>query len=93
MFPQLLRTAGYYSAQAGKTHFGENWNELTGPAVAAFDVGGEGKVDAGPGGENQWIARLRSRPADRPFFMWFASHDAHRPWGETNSLAPAFGGT
>lgn len=80
MFPQLLRAAGYYSAQAGKTHFGENWNELTGPAVDAFDIGGEGKDSAGPSGANQWIARLRDRPKDRPFFMWFGSHDAHRPW-------------
>lgn len=82
MFPQLLREAGYYSAQAGKTHFGDRWNELTGPAVAAFEVGGEGKEAAGPGGESQWVARLRDRPKDKPFFMWFASHDAHRPWGD-----------
>lgn len=80
MFPQLLRAAGYYSAQAGKTHFGENWNELTGPAVDAFEVGGEGKEPAGPSGAGQWIARLRDRPKDKPFFLWFGSHDAHRPW-------------
>lgn len=88
MFPRELRAAGYHCAQAGKTHFGENWNELTGPAVAAFDVGGEGKEAAGPGGMSQWLARLRDRPADKPFFMWFASHDAHRPWN-----AGAFNGT
>jgi N-sulfoglucosamine sulfohydrolase len=88
MFPQLLRAAGYYSAQAGKTHFGENWNELTGPAVAAFDVGSEGKAGVGPGGEGQWIERLRARPTDKPFFMWFASHDSHRPWGP-NTFAGA----
>lgn len=82
MFPQLLREAGYYSAQAGKTHFGDKWNELTGPAVAGFAVGGEGKEAAGPGGESQWVARLRDRPKDKPFFLWLASHDAHRPWGD-----------
>ncbi|MBL9200993.1 MAG: sulfatase [Opitutaceae bacterium] len=88
MFPQLLRAAGYFSAQAGKTHFGDDWNAVTGPAVAAFDVGSASKEGAGPGGAGQWIERLRTRPAGRPFFMWFAAHDAHRPFG-ANKFAGA----
>ena len=83
LFPQLLRDAGYHTAHAGKAHFGGDSDILSGPAVAAFTVGGDGERDdlkGGHGGENQWIARLRGRPADRPFFMWFASHDAHRVW-------------
>ncbi len=65
MFPKLLRDAGYYTAQSGKSHFGTDSDIFNGPAVAAFDIGGDGARDdlsGGHGGENQWIARLRGRP-------------------------------
>lgn len=82
-FPQLLRAAGYYTAHAGKTHFGSNTRTLEGAARKAFVDGGsesgQGAKD-GNGGEGQWIDRLRNRPAGRPFFMWFASFDSHRGW-------------
>ena len=83
LFPQLLRQAGYYTVHSGKAHFGPNADKLNGPAVAAFDQGGDGEraeSSGGPGGENRWLDRLRGRPKDQPFFMWFASHDAHRIW-------------
>lgn len=83
LFPQLLRNAGYYTAHSGKAHFGPNADKFEGPVVAAFDLGGDGdraESSGGHGGENRWIDRLRGRPMDRPFFMWFASHDAHRAW-------------
>jgi len=83
MFPKLLRDAGYYTVQSGKSHFGTDSDIFNGAAVAAFDVGGDGARDdlsGGRGGENQWIARLRGRPMEKPFLMWFASHDAHRAW-------------
>jgi len=87
LFPQLLREAGYYTAHAGKAHFGTHTNSgvqrLVGPAEAAFDVGGDGEPvpgKGGYGGEEQWLQRLRTRPTDRPFFLWLASHDAHRVW-------------
>jgi arylsulfatase len=83
LFPQLLREAGYHTAQAGKAHFGEDADHVVGPALAAFDAhsdGERGDLQGGHGGENQWIARLRARPMNQPFFMWFASHDAHRIW-------------
>jgi len=70
MFPELLIKAGYYTALSGKNHMG--------PAVKkAFDKISPGK---GPGGEEDWVSILQNRPADKPFFMWFASHDAHRDW-------------
>ena len=73
MFPQALREAGYFTALAGKNHMG--------PAVdAAFDVITPG---TGPGKERDWVQRLRERPQDKPFFMWFASFDAHRDWQTT----------
>lgn len=83
--PTLLREAGYFTMQAGKAHFGtlDGVQRVTGPAAAGFDFSGGGEPvpgKGGYGGEEQWLARLRSRPPDRPFFAWLASHDAHRIW-------------
>lgn len=83
LLPQLLRNAGYYTVQSGKAHFGEVPSRVTGPALAAFEVTGDGELDelnGGRSGANRWVDRLRDRPRDRPFFMWFAAHDAHRIW-------------
>jgi arylsulfatase len=72
-FPQALREAGYWTVLAGKNHMGD-------AVRPAFD-----KVTppAGPGGEREWFDHLRERPQDKPFFMWFASTDAHRDWQTT----------
>lgn len=90
LFPKLLRDAGYYTAHAGKAHFGSTndggSHTPMGPAKAAFDVGGstgrgEGAVkESDTGGEKLWVPRLRARPTEKPFFMWFAANDAHRAW-------------
>ncbi len=83
LLPQLLRDAGYYTLQSGKAHFGETPGRVTGPALAGFEVTGDGELDelaGGRSGANRWVDRLRERPRDRPFFMWFAAHDAHRVW-------------
>jgi arylsulfatase len=73
MFPQALREAGYWTVLAGKNHMGD-------AVRAAFD---EATNPAGPGGERRWVEHLRNRPKDKPFFMWFASTDAHRDWQTT----------
>jgi len=79
MFPQALRESGYYTVLAGKNHMG--------PAVdAAFDAV---TPPAGAGAEKQWVKHLRERPQDKPFFMWFASTDAHRPW-QTSEQVPVY---
>lgn len=74
-FPAILKKGGYYTAQAGKWHFG--------PEVhSAFDRHTDVKANNdGNGGENNWIRFIRERPKDKPFFFWFAAHDAHRAWG------------
>lgn len=74
IFPELLKKAGYYTAQAGKWHMG-------GYAKRGFDVIHEKLKENGDGGEEMWVASLRERPKDKPFFLWLASYDAHRPWG------------
>ena len=88
LFPEILRKHGYYTAQAGKWHFGstpviqdEKDTVKLGPAVRAFDRISAIKEMNGDGGENMWIPFLKERPKDKPFFMWFAAYDSHRPWG------------
>ena len=82
-----LKAAGYYTAQAGKWHFGDSSATPAGPVLHDFDRTGGGSNDGGgPSGAERWVEYLRDRPADRPFFMWFASHDAHRGWDDDRSL-------
>jgi arylsulfatase A-like enzyme len=73
-FPELLRTHNYYSALAGKFHMGPY-------AKRGFDMIYEGYKMNGDGGEESWVTSLRERQKNKPFFMWFASLDAHRDWG------------
>jgi arylsulfatase len=74
MFPKALREAGYHTVLAGKNHMG--------PAIEpAFDQITE---PLGPGGERNWVKHLKNRPKEKPFFMWFASTDAHRDWQKTD---------
>ena len=77
MFPAVLKQAGYYTAAAGKWHMGNY-------AKSAFDK----VVGGGPGGEERWVQCLEQRPKDRPFFMWFASFDAHRGWSPDKAARP-----
>lgn len=73
LLPEALRQQGYFTALAGK------WHE--GPATRrAYDTLLVDRVANGEGAEEQWINLLRTRPADKPFFMWLAAIDAHRPW-------------
>lgn len=69
--PGELKKSGYYAAAAGKWHLGPN-------IKSDFDLVVE--KDNGTGGEEQWLRVLKERPKDKPFFLWFASYDAHRNW-------------
>lgn len=78
MFPILLKEKGYYTAAAGKWHLGDY-------ARKAFDY----IVDSRPSGAERWVETLRQRPKEKPFFMWFASHDAHREWDQGPAARPS----
>lgn len=73
LFPRELRKTGYWCAQAGKWHLG-------GYPKEAFDKVVDDQQRNGASGCRQWVPLLRERPKDRPFFLWLASHDAHRTW-------------
>jgi arylsulfatase A-like enzyme len=75
LYPLLLKENNYYTAQAGKWHFGA-------AAHRAFDRYTDNNgYDNGDGGEANWVRFIKERPKDKPFFFWLASYDAHRPWG------------
>ena len=62
---ERLGAAGYHTAAAGKWHLGK-------AAKTKFDVV-RPKI-------NTWVQTLKDRPRDKPFFMWFAFVDPHRPY-------------
>jgi len=64
-FVEKLKDAGYYTASAGKWHLGT-------PT--------ESKFDHVTTKMNEWVSTLRQRPRTKPFFMWFAFTDPHRPY-------------
>lgn len=73
-FTQVLKEAGYFTAQSGKWHMG--------PAARnSFDLIYDKGDEIGDGGEDKWVATLQERPKEKPFFLWLAALDAHRPWG------------
>ncbi len=72
-FPEILRQNGYYTAQSGKFHLGKY-------AIRGFGGTSQGKK-IGDGGEELWLETLQNLTKEKPFFMWFAALDAHRPWG------------
>ena len=74
-FPEILKDKGYYTLQAGKFHMGEY-------AKRGFHEVHDNKQINGLGGEDYWVEGLKKRPESKPFFMWFASYDAHRIWGD-----------
>jgi N-sulfoglucosamine sulfohydrolase len=78
-FPLRLKENGYYCAQAGKWHMGPD-------AKRAFDEVRDKWGQDDPGAEKEWLPLLQNRPKDKPFFIWFASIDAHRGWDDEISL-------
>ena len=77
-FIQSFQQAGYHTVLSGKNH-------MAPPEQLGFDA----YTDSQPAGSENWISHLRDRPADQPFFFWFASHDAHRDW-QINDRAPEY---
>ena len=87
-FVELLKQAGYWTAQAGKWHLGE---EVTDRFDTLYRAGTGGfimqtqtqtQTQIQESGCEFWVQALQERPRDRPFFMWLAALDPHRPYQE-----------
>jgi arylsulfatase len=75
-FPHELRKAGYYTALAGKAHFNGDASKSFDRMYSPLDAT---RPDDKSGMAN-WMKALKERPKDKPFLMWLAAIDAHRPW-------------
>src|SRR5690606_2687904 len=65
-----LREQGYFTAAAGKWHMGEY-------ARAQFDrVLQSARHEVA----QDWLQVVENRPREKPFFLWLATYDAHRPF-------------
>jgi arylsulfatase A-like enzyme len=71
-FPERLKQAGYWTAATGKWHLG----------AAVKD-----RFDQVREGAPKFVETLRDRPRDKPFFLWLAFSDPHRPY-QRGTLSP-----
>lgn len=93
-FVEKLKEKGYWTAAAGKWHLGDEirdrFDEIREVDTSGFQLptGEEaksGKFKETLEGEAQsgctdWIPLIKDRPTDKPFFLWLASLDPHRPY-------------
>lgn len=89
-FVEILKEAGYWTASAGKWHLGDAVRDRF-DVVHEADVSGF-QLPTGKGGSppvmiareksgcEKWLATLRDRPKDKPFFLWLAALDPHRDY-------------
>ncbi|MDE0571762.1 MAG: sulfatase [Verrucomicrobiales bacterium] len=90
-FTERLMKAGYWTASVGKFHMGEamkdRFHVVKEADMSGFIVSPEGKFQESAEGDAksgaaQWVQTMRQRPKDRPFFLWLAALDPHRPYDQ-----------
>lgn len=93
-FVEKLREAGYWTGAAGKWHLGDairdRFDDIREVDTSGFQLPtGEaakaGKFKESLEGEAQsgcadWIPLMRARDKNKPFFLWLAALDPHRPY-------------
>ncbi|HCQ39662.1 MAG TPA: heparan N-sulfatase [Verrucomicrobiales bacterium] len=103
IFPERLKLAGYFVAAAGKWHLGEAMRERFSvvrevdtsgfqlpahPGTGTNDSFAESATGDDRSGCTGWVDLLRERDPRKPFFLWLASVDPHRPYEEQISSPP-----
>lgn len=88
-FVEKLKDAGYWTAQAGKWHLGDfikDRFDFIAPRGSEGLVSDNNQEQINDGsGCQQWVPTLQNRPKDKPFFLWLAAVDPHRPYDNTDS--------
>jgi arylsulfatase A-like enzyme len=93
-FVELLKESGYYTAAAGKWHLGEEvkgrFDQVIEADVSGFQLptGEEGKagkfiekaVGDARSGCSDWVPTLKNIGESKPYFLWLAALDPHRPY-------------
>ncbi len=89
-FAEKLRSAGYWTAAAGKWHLGTDakrrFDLVREANPAGFQLSNPKQSMTAPGtsavksGCDQWVKVLQDRPKERPFFLWLAALDPHRDY-------------
>lgn len=103
IFPERLKLAGYFVAAAGKWHLGEAMREHfsmvrevdtsgfqlpANPGAGANDKFAESSTGDDRSGCTEWVNLLRERDPQKPFFLWLAAVDPHRPYEDRISTQP-----
>ena len=101
-FVEKLKEKGYWTAAAGKWHLGEairdRFDEIREVDTSGFQLPSGEAAKAGKfietlKGEAQsgcadWVSLLRERDPGKPFLVWLAAVDPHRPYDEQISEQP-----
>lgn len=95
-FVEKLKSAGYWTAAAGKWHLGDavrdRFDEIRETDTSGFQLPSGKEGEAGKfietmegeaqSGCTEWVPLLKARPQEKPFFLWLAALDPHRPYHE-----------
>ncbi len=95
-FVEALKANGYWTGAAGKWHLGEDLKDrfdevmevdTSGFQLPSGEAGKAGKFVETLEGEAQsgcgdWLALMEKRSSKKPFFLWLAALDPHRPYHE-----------
>lgn len=98
-FVEKLREKGYWAGAAGKWHLGDEirdrFDKILEADESGFQLSVDGEESTGEFSEtmlgdarsgcSDWLSLLQERDRDKPFFLWLASLDPHRPY-ETGIL-------
>ena len=90
-FVEQLKARGYWTAAAGKWHLGPHiknrFDAVAEAGTAGFQLPADRTarrarlIDADDeSGCANWLPALKSRPKDKPFFLWLAALDPHRDY-------------